>query len=477
MTRFEQPTFSVDKRRDNVLIVDQSSYVIAQLYQLMQDDFSVHFASDERTAITMAADLQPDMVLMTCRSAAIDGFALCPLLNFPVVLLTPGIEVDDMVEAYESGAIDFLALPIPLSEELLNGGALSDKVAKTNAADDEANLHRGIEFNQRIKAHIQLQRKCRVPPEPEDTLSEEVQIVPVSESDKPKVLIVDDSVSNIQVLNQILSYDYQVFFATNGQQAIAMAIEERPDLIMLDVMMPSMNGYEVCEKLKQMQQTKDIGIVFVTALNEEKDEARGLRLGAIDYIPKPFSSDIVRARLHNHIELIRQRKVLDNLSMTDGLTGIPNRRQFDQAIERELHRAKRQKEPLSLIMVDIDNFKEYNDHYGHVHGDDCLKQVAAAIAACRVRNVDTVCRYGGEEFAVVLPNTNREGGLRFANKMREAIGDLAMVHEYNCNFGQVTASFGLYSVVPEQSMTVESVIKQADLCLYQAKAEGRDRVV
>ncbi len=445
-----------DAKPMKVLIVDESSVNIERLYQLMQSRFDVHFAKFEKTALTIGSAIEPDLVLVGIDGELVDGFALCHRLKLPVILFSTEWVVEDMVKALNSGAIDFLSLAtIPMVES------------------------QATELNRRFEAHIILERQRQsLVQETAVAQSDDLEVVESNPNDgKAKLLIVDDSISNIQVLNEILGTDYQVFFATSGQQAIDMALDERPDLIILDVMMPHMDGYQVCTKLKQMEQTKNINIIFVTALNEERDEAKGLQMGAIDYIAKPFSADIVRARMHNHMELIAHRKRLDNLSMTDGLTGIPNRRQFDLVIERELHRARRQAEPLSVILIDIDNFKKYNDHYGHVSGDECLRKVASAIMSCRYRKTDAVSRYGGEEFTVVLPNTDKAGGLKFANKVLTAIYDLAIPHERNDDFAIVTASFGLYCGVPDQRVTVESIVDQADGFLYQAKSLGRNQIV
>lgn len=437
-----------------VLVVDESVFVTEQIYQLLQSQFDVFTAALEQSVQGIIGGFEPDIVLIGIHGASVNAFSLCQKLDVPVVLLTEVLSADDMVKAFEVGAIDLLALP-------------------DNPNDGEA-------FRQRISGHIRLTQSRRlrqVALHTDNLLSDDLVLGSPTDNEKPKILIVDDSVSNIQLLNDMLGDEHQIFFATNGKQAIDIAIEQRPDLIVLDVVMPQMDGYQVCSQLKAMSETKDIGIIFVTALNEASDETKGLEMGAIDYITKPFNGNIVKARMRNHMELITHRKMLDSLSMTDGMTGIPNRRQFDVSMERELHRAIRQQEPLAVILVDIDHFKKYNDHYGHVSGDECLKKVANALVSCRVRKTDAVTRYGGEEFAVVLPNTDREGGLTFAHKMLAAVCGLQLEHVHNADFGHVTASFGLYAKVPEYGETIASIVQQADDCLYQAKSQGRNRVV
>ena len=220
------------------------------------------------------------------------------------------------------------------------------------------------------------------------------------------VLIVDDAPANIEVLSEALSDEYEVLFATSGQDALDVAAEQHPDLILLDVMMPEMDGYEVCTRLKGDTKTQTIPIIFVTAMDHEEEETKGLNVGAIDYLAKPIRPAIVRARVRNHLELKRYRDNLECLSSTDGLTGIANRRRFDEFLDREWLRARRCQTPLSLILMDIDLFKGYNDHYGHLAGDDCLRHLAREMTACLRRPTDLVARYGGEEFACLLPDTD-----------------------------------------------------------------------
>ena len=195
-------------------------------------------------------------------------------------------------------------------------------------------------------------------------------------------------------------------FATNGKEALRIAGSDRPpDLILLDVMMPQLDGYEICRRLKSEESTQNIPVIFVTVRDAVEDEARGLELGAIDYVTKPFNMPIVRARVRNHIELKRRGDDLEALSCLDGLTSIPNRRRFDEVLALEWRRSLRAETWLSLMMMDIDQFKAYNDHYGHPAGDSCIKQVARAIAGCLTRAGDFVARYGGEEFCAVLPES------------------------------------------------------------------------
>jgi diguanylate cyclase (GGDEF)-like protein len=295
-------------------------------------------------------------------------------------------------------------------------------------------------------------------------------------TDKQTILIVDDLPENIRLLNLILGPAYQIFFATRGQEGLEVAMTQRPDLILLDVMLPDIDGFEVCTRLKADPLTRPLPVIFITALNKEAHEERGLEVGAIDYITKPFSPLIVRARVRNHLQLKRYQDILENLSTTDGLTGIPNRRQFDAFLEREWRRAIRNQTPLALIMMDIDNFKAYNDDYGHLAGDDCLRQIAQALAAGARRPADLVARYGGEEFASVLPDTEAAGAVCVASQLQANVTALKIPHARLAPTEHVTMSMGVAALEPGPGQASIDLIRQADARLYAAKQHGRNQI-
>jgi len=290
------------------------------------------------------------------------------------------------------------------------------------------------------------------------------------------ILIVDDNPTNIQVLNEVLGDDYEILFATNGKDGIHIAREEQPDLILLDIMMPEMDGYHVCRELKESLRTKDIPVIFVTAMSEAEDETNGLEMGAVDYIIKPINPPIVKARVRNHLELKRQRDLLRNLSNIDGLTGIPNRRRLDELLEQEWARAARNQTPLSVMMIDIDFFKQFNDHYGHLAGDDCLKAIAQLLATSARRPADFVARYGGEEFVCILPDTDYVGAKALAEQVRKNVEMLAIPHQSSQVAEVVTVSIGVASVAAPHEDTPNGLIKAADAKLYEAKRKGRNRI-
>jgi diguanylate cyclase (GGDEF)-like protein len=294
---------------------------------------------------------------------------------------------------------------------------------------------------------------------------------------RPRILIVDDVPANIKMLREVLKSNYDIIFATSGPDAIElMEPKALPDLILLDIMMPDMDGYEVCRILKSDDLTAKIPIIFITSKDDEEDEIKGFELGAVDYVTKPFSIPVVKARVQTHVELKQQREILENLSSVDGLTGVPNRRNFDEFLERNWHFCMRASKPISLIMIDIDHFKTYNDHYGHLEGDECLKQVAAILKNCITRDTDLVARYGGEEFGCVLPVTDMEGVLSIAEVMRRSVEALAIPHAQSKTAGYVTISLGVASIVPMKDAPAQTIIKIADNALYAAKMSTRNCV-
>jgi diguanylate cyclase (GGDEF)-like protein len=230
----------------------------------------------------------------------------------------------------------------------------------------------------------------------------------------------------------------------------------------------------VCRKLKTDQHTEKIPIVFITSKDEEADETKGLGLGAIDYVTKPFSIPIVKARVKNLMQMKMQQDILENLSSIDGLTGIPNRRYFDQELQQEWKRATRSQTPLSVIMMDIDFFKKYNDHYGHPSGDECLRSVAKALSGTLHRSQDIIARYGGEEFIALLPDTEIAGALTIGEGMRQNVKNLQIPHAQSLAADYVTISAGIANIVPTNEYGSGLLIEGADKALYKAKNDSRN---
>ncbi|MBF0159642.1 MAG: diguanylate cyclase [Magnetococcales bacterium] len=291
-----------------------------------------------------------------------------------------------------------------------------------------------------------------------------------------KILLVDDTESNIDILLELLSSEHEISVAMDGQTALEYVRNEQPDIILLDVMMPQMDGWEVIRRLKAEQNYREIPIIFITSKEQVEDEIHGFELGAVDYITKPFVPVIVKSRVNTHLELKRQRDILANLSMIDGLTGISNRRRFDEALHKEWTRGARSNFPVSLILMDIDFFKPYNDNYGHPAGDECLRKVGQALAREIQRAPDLVARYGGEEFVSLLPETDHQGAQIVAEKLRTIVERLAIPHAHSRAADHVTLSLGMVTAFPSRDQSPLILVQGADELLYQSKQAGRNRL-
>ncbi len=298
------------------------------------------------------------------------------------------------------------------------------------------------------------------------------------DDDKPLILIVDDTPSNIQLLADALRDEYRVKFATNGHTALELAGREGdvPDIVLLDVMMPDMDGYDVIRGLQAADATRRVPVIFITAKSDPGDEARGFALGAVDYIAKPFHVPIVRARVRTHIDLKRKTDLLESLARRDGLTLVANHRGFQERLQDEWLRARRNRWPLAVIMADVDCFKEYNDHFGHGAGDECLRVIASALSSAIRRPADFIGRYGGDEFVALLPQTDAEGAQITAGRMRHAVEAAGMPHAYSSVGPIVTVSLGVASEIPRDDRPPAAIVDAADRALYLAKREGRNRV-
>ncbi|MBF0147425.1 MAG: diguanylate cyclase [Magnetococcales bacterium] len=294
---------------------------------------------------------------------------------------------------------------------------------------------------------------------------------------KAKILIVDDEKINIDILDGLLKPFYKTVVAKDGSQALKrLEKPPLPDLILLDVVMPGMDGYEVCRRVKNNLLTREIPIIFVTGQAEERHEALGFQVGAVDYISKPLSPLITLARVKNHVELKRRGDMLEQMAVLDALTGIANRRRFNEFLEYEWERSLRYRHPLSLILMDIDFFKRYNDHFGHAKGDECLVKVARAIAEAMPRTVDLACRYGGEEFACILPETHVDGAGIVAHRILANCRNLHLPHPRSDAGELVTLSLGTSTLIPAHDVCREDLIEMADRALYWAKNHGRNQV-
>ncbi|MCE7654917.1 diguanylate cyclase [Vibrio fluvialis] len=289
------------------------------------------------------------------------------------------------------------------------------------------------------------------------------------------VLVVDDQATNIQLIYQLLKNEYDVLMATTGQQAIAVCREHKPDLILMDVLMPDINGWETCKILKRDPDIATIPVIFVTALTDQDDENACWDAGAVDFLQKPINANTLKHRVRAHLTLKHQSDLLRSLAYVDGLTGISSRRHFDQYMEAQMGHAFRKQESLGVLLIDIDFFKQYNDRYGHIAGDDCLRQVAQSLKQSCLRSADMVARYGGEEFVLVLPDTNERGLERIAQRIKQQLEQEAIAHVGSPTSLLTVSAGGAVYLPGELPDGAEAMLILADTMLYKAKAEGRNR--
>jgi diguanylate cyclase (GGDEF)-like protein len=294
------------------------------------------------------------------------------------------------------------------------------------------------------------------------------------------ILIVDDDSSVIITLNKVLNNIGRIRFASNAKQALIMVKESLPDLILLDVELPDIRGLEVCELLKKSATTEHIPILFITSHTEVGFEEKVFLAGGADYIGKPLNPSVVAARVQTHIDYHRAIKRLENLAHTDGLTGLANRRRFDNQLCIELKRSRREMLPLTVVLIDIDEFKKYNDHFGHIEGDECIKAIATVLMDAVRRPADIAARYGGDELALILPDTDAQGAYELLINLQASIAKLSIKHAPEAKYDKVTISMGYSTLIPKQIVSNEAddfvIVKAADYALYEAKVNGRNQI-
>jgi diguanylate cyclase (GGDEF)-like protein len=307
-----------------------------------------------------------------------------------------------------------------------------------------------------------------------------------------KILVVDDSPTIRAALRSLLErMDHTVVEANDGGEALQMYRQDRPGLVLIDVVMPVMDGYESARHMRETKADEWVPIIFLSSKEDDQDLDRAIEAGGDDYLVKPVSFVVLNAKIRalQRLESMRSKQLemsrelasanreLEKLSRQDGLTGIANRRYFDSYLVTEVRRGARERQPLSLILSDVDHFKAFNDCYGHQAGDDCLRRVAAALSSAGRRPADLAARYGGEEFAMVLPATVVDGAVDVAQAVSRVIESLAIPHARSAVDPKVTLSQGIVSLTPEKDTSSEDLIQRADQALYQAKQQGRNRYV
>jgi diguanylate cyclase (GGDEF)-like protein len=324
-----------------------------------------------------------------------------------------------------------------------------------------------------------------------------------SSNHQAKILVVDDLRSNRKYLISLLSeLGYAVGSVDSAYGALELLNYSQPDLLLLDIVMPKMDGYTLCKIIKENQRLKDIPVIFISSLQEVVDKVRAFRVGAVDYIIKPFEPLELFMRIENQLKLqslqkalIRQNRnleqeikrrqqveqklmlanfELEKLAGLDDLTGVANRRKFEVILKKYWQKLQTDQLPLSLIICDIDYFKKYNDFYGHIQGDKCLSQVAECLKKTVKRPDDFVARYGGEEFMIILPRTDLEGAVKISNNIQKSIARLAIENKQSDISKYITVSLGISSLIPRKELSPELLKITADQALYLAKKQGRN---
>lgn len=442
--------------KDTLLLIDTSHETNHQLHTALGGVFDlVYTASAKQELAETLKHSKPKLIIFELYDAAQQGFEQCREVAFnqltediPIVVIISSRDVRAMSAGYYMGVADYMIKPLIPAEVLTRVGGQLEMAAAHKALKDLELTASPEVFTEGAAKHSQI-------------------------------LLVDDCQESLEPLAQALDYYYTVHTASTGQQAIALAEQTQFDLVILDVVMPDMTGFDVCKKLKATRRTEDIPVIFLSGQSEPKYELMGLNIGAVDYITKPASLSNLLARIRGHLNIAQKHKALASLTYLDAVAQIPNRMRFNEVYEHEFKRTLRSCEPLAIMMIDVDQFKRFNDHYGHLCGDKCLQTIAQTLNQCRHRPTDFVGRYGGEEFAAILPITDLEGALHVATRMINAVKALVMPHAPNTEHSTVTVSIGI-AIKPSGSIALsnqECLIELADKQLYRAKNSGRDKAI
>jgi len=507
-----------------VLIVEDAQDQVQALTAILSDlDCQLSVALTGEEALDVILQDLPDLILLDVILPGLDGLHVLKLIkareetqDLPVILLTAKGETEDIVAGLEAGAADYIPKPFSAAELKARVKAhLHFKGLRDRHKAVIAELQEALGAVKQLSGMIPICAHCKkirndsgywqqveeyigghtealfthglcpdcipifFPDAAEAGLTHPSAPPPVPEDEGrplPRILVVDDSPMNLKMLIQFLRLDYKILVATNGNVALELARHERPDLILLDVVMPEMDGRDVCRALKTDPRTDQIPVIFVTGNSDEIDEMEGFELGAVDYITKPFSLPLVHARIKTHLELKHYRDVLALQLMQDALTGLQNRRGFLEFLDLMWKQAIRQRTSLAMVLFNVDHLKEYNVRYGRPAGDECLKKIASVLKSMKRRNTDLVARYRGQEFVCLLPGTDQEGAVLIAEMMRASLDALAIPHQGSEVAPVVTLSAGVAAHSPELGSDPSALVEQASQALFRARQEGRNRV-
>ena len=452
--------------KETILIVDDDPLNVKLLSAtLSADGYETLSAYDGKTALKIAQTEFPDLILLDIMMPEIDGYEVTEILkqnpdtkDIPIILITALDGREDKLKGLEAGADEFLNKPANAAELLARVKSLL-----------------------RLKLY-QDQLKVRTHPQEFIASNGKADGGPIGDLNLPSVLLVEDEDRDVRLLKSYLQGEaYHIEVAHTGEETISRVLKDKVDLILLDILLPGMDGFEVVRQLREMESAENIQVLAITSLKDMESKIRGIELGVDDYLVKPINKHELRVRVKS---LVKKKAYLDTLrqgyqtavytAITDKLTGLYNRAYFEHYLHLEIKRADRLKDQLSLIMMDIDEFKYYNDSFGHLTGDRILRTLGKLVKES-IREIDLAVRYGGEEFAFVLPTTDKEGAVAVAERLRRVVYEHSFFSEDERTDKRLSVSVGV-AVYPDEALSLEALIRSADMQLYRAKREGKNRV-
>jgi len=451
--------------KSTILIVDDDPLNVKLLAAtLPTNEYKTITAYGGIEALEKVNSQSPDLILLDIMMPEIDGYEVTRRVKSephsrktPIILITALDGTTEKIKGIEAGADEFLNKPV-------NAIELSARVKS---------LLRLKQYREQLKIRSQSREAFTLPSSKEET---------TQTKDLPVVLLVEDNETDAKLIQKYLEgQQYLVKHVSDGEETISYAQGERVDLVLLDILLPRMDGFEVCKRLKEMYQMRNTQIVLITCLSDMESKIKGIDLGADDYLVKPINKEELKARVN---ALLKKKACIDKLStnyesalhsaITDSLTGVYNHSYFKHFLELETKRSLRQGNTLALIMIDIDGFKEYNDTLGHLAGDQVLRELADLLKS-NIREVDLAARYGGDEFALVFPYTNMEKAQNTAERITRIIHEHLFDHDLSLPNQRLSVSMGM-ALFPEHSSDISELIKKADRSLYRAKEQGGNRV-
>jgi two-component system cell cycle response regulator len=454
------------KYKPKILVVDDVPENVKLLAAcLTSEEYEIYKAYNGEEALEQVQATLPDLILLDIMMPGIDGYEVTRRLknnpetkHIPIILVTALDGSDNKAKGMEAGADEYLTKPVNMTELL----ARVKSMLRLGQYREQLAIRKVSE--QPFGGKMQLEQ-----PLEEVTWSQ-------------RVLLVEDDEKDAKLIKDVLETEtYDLIHVSTGEEAISVALSQKIDLILLDIFLPGIDGFEVCARIKDIKETNDIQVVIITCMDDLESKIRGVELGADDYLIKPINKREIRARVK---ALLRKKGYIDELhshydmamdsAINDGLTGLYNHVYFKHFLGMEVKKSLRQGYPVALIMLDIDDFKKYNDKLGHITGDVILRELANVVRE-NVREIDLPARYGGEEFALVLPYAGKDGALSGSKRIMKAISSHKFLHETTSSIEKLTVSIGI-ACCPEDSYTEEDLIQKADSVLYQAKKEGKNKV-